>query len=175
MLKSDNLVLRALEPTDIEVLYEWENNHELWHLSNTLTPVSKFVLEQYVLSSQQDIYTQKQLRLMIDKNEESQKTTIGSIDLFDFDPSNKRAGIGIMIIKSEQKKGYASEALQLMIKYCFNTLHLHQIYCNIESDNTASLALFGKFGFNAVGTKKDWLALKDKWKDELLLQLINEG
>jgi diamine N-acetyltransferase len=175
MLKSENLELRALEPSDIEVLYEWENNHELWHLSNTLTPVSRFVLEQYVMSAQQDIYSAKQLRLMINKKDEKGKSVIGSIDLFDFDPPNKRAGIGIMIIKSEQKKGFASEALKVMINYCFNTLHLHQIYCNIESDNTASLSLFQNAGFVIVGTKKDWLSLKDKWKDELLLQLIDES
>lgn len=174
MLKGNSIFLRAIEPSDIEVLYQWENSHELWHLSSTLTPVSRFVLEQYVLSSQQDIYTAKQLRLMIEKSDESGSSTIGSIDLFDFDPSNKRAGIGIMIITREQKKGYASEALQLMINYCFNTLHLHQIYCTIEADNTASINLFTKFGFTTIGTKRDWLCLKDKWKDELLLQLIDE-
>lgn len=174
MLKSENLVLRALEPSDVEILYGWENTRELWHLSNTLVPISRFVLEQYVMSAQQDIYTVKQLRLMIDKTDENAKTTIGSIDLFDFDPANKRAGIGIMIIKSEQKKGYASEALAVMIRYCFDTLHLHQVYCNIETDNTASLNLFKKNGFAIVGTKKDWLAQKDKWKDEFLLQLVNE-
>ncbi|MBM3437049.1 MAG: GNAT family N-acetyltransferase [Bacteroidetes bacterium] len=175
MLKSKNLILRAIEPSDVEILYEWENSHELWHLSNTLTPVSRFVLEQYVMSSQQDIYTAKQLRLMIDKIEEGKPATIGSIDLFDFDPANKRAGIGVMIIKSQQMQGFASEALDLMIKYCFNTLHLHQIYCNIESDNTSSLNLFRKFGFQVVGTKRDWLSQKDMGKDELLLQLIDEN
>jgi len=175
MLKSENLILRAIEPSDVEILFAWENNRELWYVSNTLTPVSRFVLEQYVLSAQQDIYTAKQLRLMIDKTDETGKATIGSIDLFDFDPSHKRAGIGVMIIKSEQKKGYASEALDVMIRYCFNTLHLHQVYCNIEVDNTASLNLFKKYGFSVVGTKRDWLAQKDKWKDEILLQLLNEN
>jgi diamine N-acetyltransferase len=175
MLKSENLILRAVEPSDVEILYGWENNRELWHVSNTLTPVSRFVLEQYVLSAQQDIYTAKQLRLMIDKTDENGKATIGSIDLFDFDPAHKRAGIGIMIIKSEQKKGYASEALDVMIRYCFNTLHLHQVYCNIEADNAASMNLFKKYGFSVVGTKRDWLAQKDKWKNEILLQLLNEN
>ena len=70
MLKSKNIELRALEPSDVDLLYQWENNEELWHLSNTVAPFSRFVLEQYVMDSHQDIFTTKQLRLMIDKKED---------------------------------------------------------------------------------------------------------
>ncbi|RLC22496.1 MAG: N-acetyltransferase, partial [Deltaproteobacteria bacterium] len=82
------MILRALEPTDVDVLFEWENNEKLWHLSNTITPFSRFTMEQYILNAHQDIYTTKQLRLMIDKKEPDGNNPIGSIDLFDFDPTN---------------------------------------------------------------------------------------
>lgn len=173
MLRSKNIELRALEPSDVDLLYQWENNKELWHLSNTITPFSRFVLEQYVLNSHQDIFTAKQLRLMIDLVDEGKKITIGSIDLFDFDPVNKRAGIGIMIIEKERKKGFASEALFQMIHFCFNTLRLHQVYCNIAIDNKDSYSLFRKHNFELVGLKKDWLLSGKAWKDEYLLQRIN--
>ncbi len=172
MLKGKNIELRALEPSDVDLLYQWENDEKIWHLSNTVVPFSRFVLDQYVINSTQDIYTNKQLRLMIDKIEKGNKTTIGSIDLFDFDPTNKRAGIGILIIKSEQRKGYASESLKLLLDYCFKTLHLHQVYCNITDMNTASLNLFKNHGFQIIGLKKNWLHIKDKWIDEYILQLI---
>lgn len=173
MLEGKNLILRALEPTDVELLYEWENDENLWHLSNTIVPFSRFTLEQYILNSHQDIYTTKQLRLMIDKKDHVQNNPIGSIDLFDFDPTNKRAGIGILITQNEQNKGYASEALELLINYCFSTLQLHQIYCNISVDNEASLKLFKKQNFTVVGLKKEWLLIEGKWMDENILQLIN--
>jgi diamine N-acetyltransferase len=173
MLKGKNIELRALEPSDVDLLYLWENNEELWHLSGTLTPLSRFVLEQYVMDSHQDIFTTKQLRLMIDKKTDRKVVTIGSIDLFDFDPINKRAGVGIMIIKKEQRKGNASEALELLLNYCFKTLHLHQVFCNIALDNKASFNLFKKHNFDIVGIKKEWLLMGDKWKDEYLLQIIN--
>jgi diamine N-acetyltransferase len=173
MLKSKNIELRALEPSDVDLLYQWENKEELWHLSNTITPFSRFVLEQYMMDSHQDIYTAKQLRLMIDKKLDGKNVTIGSIDLFDFDPVNKKAGIGIMVVDHEQKKGLASEALDLMLNYCFKTLHLHQVYCNITSENKASFNLFKKHGFEVVGIKKEWLFVGDKWTDEYLLQIIN--
>jgi diamine N-acetyltransferase len=172
MIKGKKLILRGLEPTDVDLLYEWENKQELWHLSNTIAPFSRFTLEQYILNAHQDIYTTRQLRLMIDKIESEVNTTVGSIDLFDFDPINKRAGIGILIVEEERNKGLASEALEIMIKYCFETLQLHQIYCNISVDNEASKRLFEKHKFVCIGTKKDWLLVDGKWVDENLYQLV---
>ena len=104
MLSSDNLQLRALEPEDIDLLYEWENDSRVWQLSNTQTPFSRFALEQYVLNAGNDIFTDKQLRLMIDLVEGENKRCIGCVDLFDFDPAHARAGIGIMIISEERGK-----------------------------------------------------------------------
>ncbi len=172
MLNGENLRLRALEPADIDLLYLWENDESIWYLSNTIVPFSRFTLEQYVLNAGQDIFTSKQLRLMIDKNTNEEEKTIGSIDIFDFDPANKRAGIGVLIVEEERNKGYATEALSILLDYCFDVLHLHQVYCNISTDNTTSLNLFKKFNFEVVGVKKDWLSIKDKWVDEYMLQLI---
>lgn len=170
-LKGEKIYLRALEPLDSKILYRWENDTQIWKLSNTIAPFSMQVMEEYIKNAQLDIYTTKQLRLMICLNNQ---TPIGCIDLFDFDPSNRRAGIGILIAEeSNRQKGFASEALQLLIHYCFDVLHLHQLFCNILVDNTSSVRLFQKFKFCITGTKKDWLREKNTWKDEYLLQLIN--
>jgi len=169
-----NIALRALEPTDIDLLYKWENDTEIWHISNTLTPFSRFVLEQYLVNAHEDIYASKQVRLMIDHINSPEVKTIGSVDLFDFSPHHKRAGVGILIAKEERGKGYASEALDLVIKYSFDTLNLHQLYCNISKDNEQSLKLFQKHGFMIIGNKKHWLRIEDSWVDEYMLQLIRK-
>jgi diamine N-acetyltransferase len=169
-LKGQHIDLRAIEPEDIDVLYNWENDVENWAVSNTQTPFSRFLLEQYISSSHVDIYSTKQLRLMICDKEGK---AIGSIDLFDFDPNNMRAGIGILIAdKTDRRKGYASEALQLLNGYCFEILNLHQVYCNITTDNESSILLFQKHGFQITGIKKHWVRIGSGYKDELLLQLI---
>jgi diamine N-acetyltransferase len=98
---------------------------------------------------------------------------VGTIDLFDFDPHNKRAGVGILIDEFSRRQGFASEALSLLTEYCFKTLNLHQVYCNIEQSNQESIGLFTKAGFTACGTKKEWLLREGKWTDELMFQLIN--
>lgn len=165
--------LRAVEPADLDLLYELENNTEWWHLSNTVSPFSRFVLEQYIMNAHLDIYSTKQLRLMIEAQVEEKTETIGIIDLFDFDPINLRAGVGILISTRWQNKGLASEALQLLIDYSFNTLNLHQLYCGICTDNEASLKLFQRNGFRVTGTREQWIRNKQQWVDEYFLQLFN--
>jgi diamine N-acetyltransferase len=170
-LKGNTIYLRALEPEDLEFVYAIENNESVWEVSNTQTPYSRFLIKQYLENAHQDIYEAKQLRLAICLND-SQKA-IGLIDLFDFDPKNSRAGVGLVIADLESRnKGIGSEALELVINYSFQQLQLHQLYANIGSDNEISLQLFTKFGFQKIGIKKDWNRVQNFFKDELLFQLI---
>ncbi len=173
-LSGSTVFLRAMEPTDVDILYNWENTTSNWKLSNTQTPFSRHVLKQYIENSHLDIYAVKQLRLIIEKPISSGSSKpIGCIDLFDFEPTHMRAGIGILIAEeSDRKKGYASEALSLLTAYCFDTLNLHQVYCNIAVDNEASISLFKKHNFQITGIKKAWLKEGNSYKDELILQLL---
>ena len=164
--------LRALEPEDLDFLYTIENNESFWEVSSTQTPFSRFILEQYIVNSHQDIFEAKQLRLIIVDN--ITNISVGMIDLFEFNPLHKRAGIGILIIESEQHKGFASEAIELLINYSFNQLNLHQLFANITVDNTKSLELFKKLNFKKIGIKKEWIFSKGDFKDEVLFQLINK-
>lgn len=171
-LKGPNLFLRALEPEDLEFVHAIENDENIWNYSNTQTPYSKFLIRQYLENAHQDIYEAKQLRLAICKN--NSQEAIGLIDLFDFDPRNKRAGIGIVIQDFEQRgQGFGKESLGLLINYSFKQLNLHQLYANIGTENVASIALFTKFGFEMIGVKKDWTFVNGKYKDEAIFQLIN--
>jgi len=161
---------RALEPDDIDLLYQWENDAQIWEVSNTLEPFSKYLLAKYIKESKHDIYESKQVRMII---ETLQGKAVGAIDLFDFDPFHFRAGVGILIHdKKDRKKGYAHDALQLLCSYAANHLRLHQLFANISADNLASIQLFKKNGFELSGTKKDWRRTMDGWKSELFFQKI---
>jgi diamine N-acetyltransferase len=171
-LTGNTIYLRALEPEDLEFIYAIENNESVWEVSNTQTPYSRFLIRQYLENAHQDIYEAKQLRLAICLSDTFE--AIGLIDLFDFDPKNNRAGVGIVISnENNRNSGIGSEALQLVINYAFNQLQLHQLYANIGSDNEISKQLFTKFGFQNIGTKKDWIKIGNIFKDEILFQLIN--
>ncbi len=173
LLKNKDIVLRAVEPEDLEILYRWENSTVLWYHGNTLAPYSKLVLRQYINDSlEMDIYQSKQLRLMIDLLEE--KDTIGTIDLYDIDAHNRRAGIGILIDDDYRRRGFAKQALELMSNYAFDFLYLHQIYAYIAQSNTNSISLFEKAGYQSVGILKDWLQRGEEFEDVYLSQLLND-
>jgi len=171
-LQGKNIYLRALEPEDLGFVYAIENDESIWEVSNTQTPYSRFLIRQYLENAHQDIYEAKQLRLVICKNQNFD--AIGLIDLFDFDPRNNRAGVGILIKNSgDRNSGIGTEALDLLIQYAFTKLNLHQLYANIDLENEASLALFTNFGFQTIGIKKQWNLINGRYKDEALFQLIN--
>ncbi len=167
-LKGKYISLRALEPNDLDFLYALENDTAIWEVSGTSKPYSKKVLRFYLENAHRDIYEVKQLRLCIC---DSQDSCIGFIDLFDFDPKNARAGMGIVISNPEDRnKGVGAEAISLLCEYAFSTLHLHQLYANILEDNKASISLFSKLGFEAIGTKKEWVRTRDGFKNEIMYQ-----
>lgn len=171
-LKGTQIILRALEPEDLSFLFQIENNESFWEISHTQAPFSKFILKQYLENAHLDIYEAKQLRLIIE--DKTNQQPLGMIDLFDFNPQHKRAGIGILIHPNFQQNGFASEALSLLIKYCFTHLQLHQLYANITDDNKNSIHLFTKHQFKEIGVKKDWIVSNNIYKNEILFQLINE-
>ena len=173
MLKGKKVSLRAMEVSDVDLLMDWENSSEHWEVSGTISPYSRTAIEALVKQADLNIYQTGQLRLMI--HDESDKTTIGTIDLFDFDPFHCRAGVGILIALAERRgRGLASESLTLLKKYAFAHLGLHQLYCNVLSDNARSLELFKSAGFSITGERKEWVRVNGVYKNQYFLQLLKE-
>ncbi len=169
MIRGERIVLRPVELSDLDKLYQWENDASAWPYSDRLNPLSRFYLEQYIIGASNDIRQDKQLRLMIVNHNQD---PVGMIDLFDYDPHHRRAGLGIMIAADQRSRGYATEALRLVVDYAKHTLMLKQLFCNITDGNHQSIRLFKKQGFQHAGTKKAWSLINGAWKDQLFLQLV---
>ena len=148
MLKSQNIFLRKLESTDVDLILDWENNIENWEVSGTVKPFTKEEIEQFV-NGNHDIFENKQIRYVICLV--ANNKAIGTVDLFEFDPQNKTVGVGVLIAETENRRtGYASDSLNLICDYCSNELNVVTIFCNILKDNIASIRLFEKNGFQFV-------------------------
>ncbi len=170
-LKGENVYLRALEPEDLDFILEVENTEDFWEISSTRVPYSRLIIRKYLQNSHRDVYEVKQLRLMICDVEDG--CPIGLVDLFDLEPKDRRAALGILIAdKNYRGKGYGREALTLICNYCFSHLELHQVYAGVTADNLPSIKLFENNNFQKTGIKKDWILVNGKFKDEILYQLI---
>jgi len=171
LLEDNNIHLSPLEPEDLELLYKWENDSSLWTLGSTVSPYSYYILKEYISESHKNIYEQKQQRLMIRLNDNNQ--AVGMIDLYEFDPHNGRAGLGILIDSDFQRKGYAGSAVRLIIDYAFSFLKLHQLYVHVPKENIASKRLFSSCGFEDSGILFDWNSVSSGYTDVYIMQLIN--
>lgn len=170
-LKNDIVSIRVAEPNDAEQIYNWENDTEIWRDSETLVPYSMHQIEQFLLNNN-DLVSEKQLRLMIEdaKNE----NIVGCIDIYDYDIFNARTGIGILIDKKHRNKGYAKNAISLLMDYCFKVLLLNQIYVYTLKTNSISISLFESLGFERCGVRKQWYKTPSGFIDQVEYQYINK-
>lgn len=159
--------IRAMEPEDLDVLYRIENDNSLWGVGVTNVPYSRYTLHNYIASAVGDIYTDKQVRLIIENREGD---VVGVIDLTDFDPRHERAELGVVVQCKYRNKGYATAAVKDVIKYSRDILHLHQLYIYVDTENEGSLNIFKKIGFQCTAELKDWLCVGKKYRNALLMQ-----
>lgn len=170
LLRGQNIHLRALEPSDVEAMYRWENDPSVWGVSGTVAPFSREILRAFIEQQQYDIWRTHQLRLVIALNEDGR--AVGAVDLFDFDPLNRRAGVGVLVADGERGCGYASEALALLVEYARDVLMLNQLYCDIDTDNVACRALFAGSQFEECGVRRRWRLTADGWRDVVMMQRL---
>ena len=169
-LEGKKIFLRKMEPEDLEFLYSIENNSDFWHVSETKSPYSRWELKQYIENYCYDIFTTKELRLMI-CDYASQKP-VGIVDLFEYHPLHNRCGVGIIVSPEHSGMGIATETLQLVMEYAFKTLLLKQLWCLIDDTNDISKALFEKCGFEQTGTLKQWKQTEAGYADVLVYQCV---
>lgn len=167
------IYLRAMEPSDLDFLYSIENDPSMWDVSSYTSPYSRHILSRFIENSMSDLYADRQLRVMICRIQDDKP--VGTIDLTDFAPSHRRAGVGIAVHDPYRRNGYASEALDILTEYAFHVLHLHCLYAIVTVDNVPSITLFENQGYEQRGILLDWVLSKEGYKDGVLLQKMHDA
>ena len=144
-LHGRHVYLRALEPEDLDFIYEVENRPEHWVMTDFTVPYSRFSVRQYLQDTRCDLFADKQLRLVIALC--GSHTPIGTMDLFNYQPLHTHAEVGILVRQE----------------------HL----AHVVADNEVSLRLFCSCGFVSCGLLKEWWRVDDVYKDVALLQRLN--
>ena len=170
LLKNETLSLRPLEPTDLDTLYRWENDTSLWMVSDTVAPYSREALWSYLQAYTADIYSQRQLRLMITLTQDG--TAVGTIDFINFDPLNNRAELGLFISREMRGKGLGRQALDLLTTYARDHIGMRQLYVFIALDNEVCLKLFENYGYSRAGILQSWVKRGNRYRDVAILQML---
>ena len=163
------ITLRAIEPEDLDLLYRIENDVKLWNVGISNVPYSRYALHDYLTNVTGDIYVDRQVRMIIE-NAEGQ--VVGMVDLVNFDPSNLRAELGLLIEELYRGRGYGYSTMEEIARYAHNVLHLHQIYAVIDTQNESCLKLFRQLGYQESVVLKEWLFDGSAYRDALVMQLV---
>lgn len=96
----------------------------------------------------------------------------GCVDLYNYDPLNRRCAIGIMVANEYRRQGYALAMLRELRQLATSNWRLHCLYADIAASNTASIALFRKAGYTECGRFKEWLEYDSHFIDNIRMQLL---
>ena len=170
LLKGENVRLRALEPEDLEIFAGVENDPELWACSSTNVPYSRFAVRNFISSTSNDIYADKQVRLVACRN--SDGVPVAFADMTGFEPRHRRAEVGIVVFPGYRNRGIGAEVLGLLDEYARRVVALHTLYAVVAKNNGASCRLFAGAGYERVALLPQWLFVDGKYEDALIMEKI---
>ena len=163
------VILSAMEPEDLDMLYRIENDTQLWDVGSTNVPYSRYTLHDFIAHSSNDIYADRQVRLIV---EDGQGNALGLVDLMNYDPSHNRAEVGIVIMQPARHQGYGRAAMEALHHYASSILHLHQIYAIVAATGVDTRSLFCNIGYQETAVMPDWLFDGHEYLDAVMLQKI---
>lgn len=164
----NKITLRAPEPDDTDAIYTWENDSALFESLPNPAPLSRFQIWEYIQNYKADPYVDGQLRLVVCKD----TRPVGLIDLCEFNPTDRRASVGIYIAPAHRHNGIATAALALLCDYAAGTLGLHQLFATIALDNVPSKTLFTSAGFRPSGRLRSWIRRGTQYADAIIFQKL---
>lgn len=171
VLEGRRIYLRELRPSDVNPHYcRWLNDPEVnQYLESRFAPATEASIRSFVQGCSDDSRCIL-FGIRLSENDEH----IGNIKLGPIDPFHRRAEIGILIgEKRLWGKGYASEALSMVVEFAFTRLDLHKLSAGCYSVHENSIKLFTKCGFEIDGVRSQHWRSQDKYVDGILFGLIN--
>ena len=146
MYKGDLVFLRLVELRDASLIYEWEENKEVINSTKRDEPLTISFIESIILE-QRNVLISGQVRYVICNC--NSNIPVGVVDLYNIDFNIGNADVGIAIVDEiNRKKGFASEALNLIREFAYNDLGLNQLNAMVALDNVASNKLFKSVGYS---------------------------
>ena len=143
-----NIRLRALEPSDAVSFYAWDQDSDMGrYLDRVWQPVSlesqKRWTERASAQEPGDEF------FFVIENQAGEM--VGSISTHHCDHRNGVFSYGVAVQADFQRRGYASEAIRMVLRYFFEEQRYQKANVEIHSDNNASAKLHEALGFQLEG------------------------
>lgn len=166
MIKGTNIILRAIEETDLELLHKWANDPDIWDMLGGWHFPSSFSYQQYWLDDLRKDTTRQVFAI-----DTYDSGLIGTANIIDIDWKNGHGFHGMMLgDKDIRGKGYGVDTVKTIMKYAFEELRFERLDGSIIEYNTISRNFYcKKLGWKEEGCLKNWYFRKNRYWDKILV------
>ena len=162
MLEGKTVNLKIVEKEDLTLLHEWDNNPEVGGEFEPFKQETKTELERMFdnLRDAQWFFVEKK-----------DGARIGFIAHF---LAAGEVEIGYTILPGERRKGYATEAIEIMVDYLFLWKGIVRIQAKADPDNTGSWKALEKAGFKREGILRKTFYCRGEWRDDCMYSILRK-
>ncbi len=171
MLVGKRIRLRSIETEDLPVLAKWRNDPKVYQYFFEHEPLSVVMEKRWFEAFLQRADEKFWIVEPIEGGE-----PIGTFALVHIDWRSGKAELGRILIYPEKYKqcGYGSEAESLVLRYAFDHMNLHRIYCEVFAGNENGISIHRRFGFKEEGRFRQHVFKNGKYRDVVYLALLRE-
>jgi RimJ/RimL family protein N-acetyltransferase len=171
VIYGERVRLRAAERADVEKFCVWVNDPEVTRYLSLYLPMSRVDEENWFEAmTKRD---QREKTLVIEVRDGDGWKMIGNCGVFDIDPVNSLAELGIMLgEKDEWNKGYGTETMVLLLRHCFDTLNLNRVYLRVYAENLRAKRSYDKAGFVEEGRQREGVYKHGKYDNVVIMSVL---
>lgn len=150
---TDRLQIRKIEQNDVDFIFRLRSDKDNWRFVEFEPYTTIARAQRFMDSVLADINTGEVYFWILQSRETHQP--IGTICVWSFTEDRKEAELGYELLPEAQGKGYASEALGAVMKFCFESLAMNTLNAITHEEHAASIKLLMNQGFVELGYVKD--------------------
>lgn len=171
-LQSERLILRPYRLSDLDDVQAFQADPEVvrylyWEVRTR--EQSQTWLDAMIAVDRLD-NDNDGVTLAVERREDG--TVIGSVNVWLRSKEHRQGEIGFVFVGSEQRKGYATEAMTALLDAVFPLLDLHRVYGSTDARNTASAALMRRLGMREEAHFRENEMFKGAWGDTLIFAIL---
>lgn len=172
MVKTERLFLSEMTLADTEILFGYWSDDSVTRYMNIEPFQSLQPVEEMIRMLRQLEIEGKALRCVIILQATGE--IIGTCGFNYIDHENQRAEIAYDLGMRFWKHGYATEAVQSLMKWGIESFNLHRMEAKVDPRNEASISLLEKLGFQEEGILQDYEKIGTEYQDVKLFSWLNK-
>lgn len=168
-ITTERLTLRVVRTTDAEELFETFRDPEVMKYWSTGPHASPTITAEMIERARASFLSGDGIEFAI---LDLQKRVIGKIGHWRWQKAHSRSEIGFILRRDMWQLGLATEALRATVQWGFDTLKLHSIEAQLDSENLGSARTLERIGFTREGLLRQSYFDGTSYRDTLVYGLV---